>query len=201
MVLAVIGLIGLMKNLGSLGVLLSVIMILLGIVVALLGLIIAVLTTVRDDVKQLPAAGFGISSGMGESEADLALTPWLYARVQELASLPMDPPLTFGDLRKHGIEFQVMTTNLSRSEPLVMPWSNDVYFFEPDECERLFGKKVVEAMVANPPPLPSGRAKRRERHTTLWLTKWPTPSCIGPARTSLRRQTQMCSLYMRVSPT
>lgn len=177
LVLLALGLIGLIANLGALGMLLSIVMILLGIVIALLGLIIAVLTAVWDDVKQLPAVGFGISSGSGESEGDVALTPWLYSRVQELAGRPMVQPLTFGDLRQQGIDLQVMTTNLSRSQPMVMPWSDDVYFFEPAEFEKLFGKEVVKAMVDNPPPLPSGRAERRDRKVLLQHagTKRPFP--------------------------
>jgi len=149
----------------------------LGIVIALMGLIIAVLTALWDDVKQLPGVGFGISSGRGESEGDVALTPWLYSRVQELAGRPMDQPLTFGDLRKQGIDFQVMTTNLSRAQPMVMPWSDDVYFFEPAEFEKLFGKEVVKAMVDNPPPLPSEPAERRDREVLLKHagTKRPFP--------------------------
>lgn len=86
--LAALGIIGLIMSLGAFGVLLSIITILLGILIAVLGWIIAVLTAVLDDIKQLPGIGFGISSGRGESEDDLALTPWLYGRLQELASKP-----------------------------------------------------------------------------------------------------------------
>ena len=60
-----------------------------------------------------------------------------------------------------------MTTNLSRAQPMVMPWSDDVYFFDPAEFEKLFPKDVVDAMVANPPPLPSGPAARRDREVLL----------------------------------
>jgi hypothetical protein len=89
----------------------------------------------------------------------------------------MDQPLTFGDLRKQGIDLQVMTTNLGRAQPMVMPWSDDVYFFEPSEFEKLLGKAVVKAMVDNPPPLPSAPAERRDREVLLQHagTKRPFP--------------------------
>ena len=89
----------------------------------------------------------------------------------------MDQPLTFGDLRQQGIDFQVMTTNLSRAQPMVMPWSDDAYFFEPAEFEKLFGKEIVKAMVDNPPPLPSAPAERRDREVLLQHagTKRPFP--------------------------
>jgi hypothetical protein len=176
--LVVLGLIGLIATFGPVGVLLSVVMILLGIAIGLLGLIIAVLTAVVSDIKKLPAVGFGISSGRGETESELALTPWLRSRLQELAGRTADsPPLTFGDLQQHNIDFQVMTTNLSRAQPMAMPWSDDVYFFEPAQFEKLFGKDVVEAMVNNPPPPPSAPAERRDREVLLIHagTKRPFP--------------------------
>jgi hypothetical protein len=152
-------------------------MILVGIATAVLGLIIAVITALLDDLKRLPAVGFGISSGRGESDTEVALTPWLYQRLQELAGKPDKPPLTFGDLRQHGIDFQAMTTNLSRDEPMAMPWSDDAYFFEPNKFEKLFGKDIVEFMERNPPPLPSAPGKRRAREVLLRHagTKRPLP--------------------------
>jgi hypothetical protein len=177
LLLTALGIIGLIMTLGAFGVLLSVITILLGIMIAVLGWIIAVLTAAVDDIKRLPGIGFGISSGRGESEEDLALTPWLYRRLQELASKPMREPLTISDLKDHGVQFQVMTTNLSRAEPLVMPWNNAIYFFDPDKFTKLFGEDVVREMKANPPRLPGGPVERREREVLLQhaLPKLPFP--------------------------
>ena len=178
LVLLVLGLTGLIATRGAVGVLLSVVMIMLSVVVGLLGLIIAVLTAVVSDLKQLPSIGFGISSGMGETGSELALTPWLSDRLQELAGRPVDgPPLTFGDLQQHDIDFQVMTTNLSRAQPMTMPWSDDVFFFEPAEFEKLFGEAIVKVMVENPPPLPSAPTKKRDREVLLIHagTKRPFP--------------------------
>jgi hypothetical protein len=178
LVLLVLGLTGLIAAIGAIGVLLSVVTILLGLVIGLLGLIIGVLTAVVSDLKKLPSVGFGISSGRGETGSELALTPWLLGRLQELAGRRVDgPPLTFGDLKRHDINFQVMTTNLSRAQPMVMPWDDEVYFFEPAEFEKLFGEDIVEVMVKNPPPLPGAPAKRRDREVLLIHagTKRPFP--------------------------
>jgi hypothetical protein len=90
-VLAVLGLIGVVATLSAIGIVLSVVMILVGIATAVLGLIIAVITALLDDLKRLPAVGFGISSGRGESDTDVALTPWLYQRMQELAGNRTSP--------------------------------------------------------------------------------------------------------------
>lgn len=177
LVLVVVGVVGLAAPLTATGTVTSVLLVLLGVALVLLGPLVGALTAVLSDLRRLPSLGFGISSGRGESDADLALTPWLYARLQELARRPLDRPLTFGDLQSAGVELKVMTTNLSRAEPLAMPWDDGIYFFDPDEFVALFGETVTEAMVTSPPPLPEGTAKRREREQLLArvLPKRPFP--------------------------
>ena len=93
---------------------------------------------------------------MGEQESELALTPWLHHKLQELAGRSTTRPLTFGELSKHSVNFQVMTTNLSRNQPMAMPWNHDTYFFSPQEFRKLFPAGVVEHMT-NHQPLPTGR--------------------------------------------
>ena len=61
----------------------------------------------------------------------------------------------------------MMTTNLSRAQPMAMPWNDDIYFFDPAEFEKLFGPVVVQAMIDHPPPLPSGPVGRRIREVLL----------------------------------
>lgn len=171
---AVVGLVGAPD---PLGVLIAVLLGLLGLAITGVGLVVGALTAVLSDVRQLPSVGFGISSGRGATDADLALTPWLYARLQELSGRGLDQPLTFGDLRACGVELKVMTTNLSREQPLAMPWDDGVYFFDPDEFAALFGPTVTSAMVTAAPPLPTGAADRRERELLLQslLPKRPFP--------------------------
>ena len=148
-----------------------------GVLGTLVGLAIALLSGVLADLGRLPSMGFGMSSGRGTDDSQLALTPWLYRRLQDLAGQPYDRPLTFGHLQADELQLQMMTTNLSRAQPMAMPWNDDVYFFEPAEFERLFGPVVVQAMIDHPPPLPSGPVGRRIREVLLIHagTKRPFP--------------------------
>ena len=68
-------------------------------------------------------------------------------------------PLTFADLAKHKIDLRVMTTNLSRNQPLAMPWDNNTYFFDPAHFRTLFPAAVVDQMC-QPQPLPTGPLAR-----------------------------------------
>ncbi|SEF37601.1 Patatin-like phospholipase [Amycolatopsis pretoriensis] len=105
--------------------------------------------------RAVPANNFGLCSGMpgpGSSGQAEALTPWLHKTVQDLAGRgTAGTPLTFGDLETHGCALRVMTTNLTRGQPLAMPWSDRQYFFDEKEFRDLFPADVVEWMVDHPP--------------------------------------------------
>lgn len=137
-----------------------VLALLVGIAVAALGMLAGALSGVLSDLRALPSVGYGLTAGRGASDSQLALTPWLHRRIQELAALPYDRPLTMGNLYDHDLNLQVMTTNLNRAQPMTMPWDDRVYFFEPAEFERLFGPDIVQAMLLPdaqpcPPSAPS----------------------------------------------
>ncbi len=119
-----------------------------GLALALIGIVIGIGLGVFRDVGRIPAAGFGLCSGFTPPEAtDPALTPWLHETFQTLAGRTVeDPPLTFGDLERGGIRLQLMTTNLSRRQPLAMPWDTSGYFFEPAHFRTLFPEPVVARM-------------------------------------------------------
>jgi hypothetical protein len=59
--------------------------------------------------------------------------------------------LTFGHLARVGIELRMMTTNITRHQPLAMPWATQEYFFDPDEMRRLFPEDIVRWMEDHPP--------------------------------------------------
>ncbi|MEO7352123.1 MAG: hypothetical protein ABIW17_09510, partial [Marmoricola sp.] len=124
-----------------------------GLVLALIGLAIGVGLGVFRDVGRIPSAGFGLCSGHTPPDAKTpALTPWLHATFQTLAGRTLDdPPLTFGDLERGGIKLQLMTTNLSRRQPLAMPWDTSGYSFDPEHFRSLFPESVV-AQMENPTP-------------------------------------------------
>jgi len=125
-----------------------------GIVLALIGIVVGVGVGVFRDAGQIPAAGFGLCSGNTPPGApNPALTPWLHETFQTLAGRSAtDPPLTFADLSGAGITLQLMTTNLSRRQPLAMPWSTSDYYFDPAEFRTLFPEEVVDQMEQAPLP-------------------------------------------------
>jgi predicted acylesterase/phospholipase RssA len=119
-----------------------------GLALAVIGLVIGIGVGVLRDVGRLPAAGFGLCSGFTSPEADApALTSWLHETFQDLAGRTVaDPPLTFGDLERAGIRLQLMTTNLSRRQPLALPWDASGYSFDPAHFRTLFPESVVARM-------------------------------------------------------
>ena len=173
-VLGIVGLVRLPTGSGALVVVTLALAIVVGVLGTLVGLFIALLSGVLADLGRLPSVGFGMSSGRGVDDSELALTPWLYRRLQDLAGRPYDQPLTFGHLQADELQLQMMTTNLSRSQPMAMPWNDDIYFFEPEEFEKLFGPVVVKAMVDHPPPLPSDRRDGGSARCC-----WSTPARCG----------------------
>ena len=135
----------------------------IGLVLAVVGIAIGVLSGLLADIGRLSGQSFGLSSGQGEQEEDVALTPWLHGKLQQLAGESAPSPLTFADLRTHDIELRVMTTNLSRNEPLAVPWDNGIYFFDPAHFRTLFPAEIVEAMCAEQPVSGSPAQQFREQ--------------------------------------
>jgi len=125
-----------------------------GVVLALIGLAVGIGMGVFRDAGQIPAAGFGLCTGYTPPRATTpALTPWLHETFQSLAGRSAtDPPLTFADLSKAGITLQLMTTNLSRRQPLAMPWDSSDYYFDPAHFRTLFPEEVVAQMERAPLP-------------------------------------------------
>jgi hypothetical protein len=91
--------------------------------------------------------------------------------------------LTFGELAAAGIELRVMTTNITRRQPMPMPWTTHEYFFEPDEMRELFPDDVVQWMVDNPPttgpegtPLSQSEDRKRDLLRAQAGSKCPWPA-------------------------
>ncbi len=184
LLLTALGVLGALTTVPGMATVLAVAVTLLGIASTLFGLIVAVASAVVADLRRVPRLGFGISSGRGASDRDLALTPWLYERLQDLADEPYDRPLTIGDLREHRIDLQVMTTNLSRRQPIVMPWNDHTYFYSPTEFRALFGDTVVAAMKPPAPPADAEEAVRWE-HVCAAAAQQPAGLLPFPAAADL----------------
>nr|WP_314543768.1 patatin-like phospholipase family protein [uncultured Massilia sp.] len=93
-----------------------------------------------------------------------ALTEWLHALLQEIAGLPDDAPLTFGQLRtsEPPIELALMTTGLSELRAHRLPHSGADLVFRASEMAALFPPAIVDAMKAG-----ARRTKHGERTTQL----------------------------------
>ena len=106
--------------------------------------------------RGLRANRCGICSGL-RTDADQppALTEWLHGLVQNIASLPLDAPLTFGQLRtsEPPIELALMTTGLSELRAHRLPHSSADLVFRASELTALFPASIVDWM------------KARSRHT------------------------------------
>ncbi len=150
-----------------------------GLLVLLLGAAAAVVLGVARTFGRVAEDGFGMCTGMEGADSDATpLTPWLYEKIQSLAGREAgEAPLTFGDLRRSGVTLRVMTTNLTRHQPMAMPWSSDEFFFDPEEMRRLFPADVVDWMVAHPPALDDSAASfdsRVRRAQAGRLRPWPS---------------------------
>ena len=109
----------------------------------------------RSVTVNIPENGYGIcsgfSSGQDHSKNPMALTPWLSRLINRAAGMKEDgPPLTFGHLwqtdrneAEHKINLQMMTTNLTHGRPYRLPFSENVFYFDPSEFRRLFPEEVV----------------------------------------------------------
>lgn len=121
----------------------------------------------RGILSELPRHGFGICSGMPNADdvaPDEALTVWLSQYLDGLAGQDqaypeLKKPLTFGDLKAHGVELQVMTTCLTMGRPFRLPFRDDEYvrennlfLFKKAEFDGLFPPHVVQWMEANERP-------------------------------------------------
>ncbi|MGH8828389.1 MAG: hypothetical protein ACRDVZ_12515, partial [Jiangellaceae bacterium] len=138
----------------------------------------------RSLATHVPANGFGLCSGMpgaGSGHA-AALSPWLHRVLQDLAGRkPGAAPLTFADLDGADIKLRMMTTNLTRHQPMRMPWPGHEYFFHPDEFRALFPAEIVDWMAdpLHAPPLPAAKVANWEarllRRQALPLLPFPPP--------------------------
>jgi predicted acylesterase/phospholipase RssA len=108
---------------------------------------------------------YGICNGHSKkpSNENPNLTDWLYTSFNELAGLKADgPPLTFGHLRgtrdregeeiqnpdeKMALTLRMITTNLSHSQPYLLPDGLEGFLFKKDEMCQLFPKQVVAQMT------------------------------------------------------
>jgi predicted acylesterase/phospholipase RssA len=137
------------------GFVLAVLLLSIGVLAATLAGLVGLVS------RRVPANYLGLCTGMpgAGSQPETALTPWLHERLQIFAGrAPGASPLTFGDLAERDIELNMMTTNLTRRQPMTMPWSTRQYWFDPDEWRDLFPEEVVGWLEQHPPQVTGGPA-------------------------------------------
>lgn len=95
---------------------------------------------------KLPENAYGICTGRAEEAAPgdpEPLTDWLARSINEVAGLSTDAsPLTFGQLKKQGVDLAMVTSNLSHGEPVRLPFENR-FIFNTQEMQRFFPPHVV----------------------------------------------------------
>ncbi len=128
------------------------------IVLAAVGAACALLLSAVALVGRL--TGWGMCTGMpgvGAKGAP-ALTPWLHERLQTMAGrTPQEAPVTFGDLAEAGITLRTMTTNVTRHEPMSMPWASREYYFDATVMAEYFPTDVVTWLTQRPPQVSTQR--------------------------------------------
>jgi len=150
----------------------------------------------RSLVNGLSENGFGFCSGLNadDSADPKALTNWLTGYFNELAGLDeTDRPLTFGDLwrgsrdpestipaeKDRTINFEVMTSAVSRKMPYRIPFmlKGTEYFFDPTEWAQLFPENVLNQLKTNGPSKivcdPDAAKSNRVFYLLPEADKWP----------------------------
>lgn len=109
---------------------------------------------VVDAIMKLPDNFYGICRGHDNTMQNV-LTDWLDNAFNEMAGLKKDEPLTFGDLKKKtlqngqdvSITLRMITSNLSQSQPYLLPTGLKNFLFKEDEMRQLFPNYIVDHMV------------------------------------------------------
>jgi hypothetical protein len=125
--------------------------------------------------RDLPRNHFGLCSGMaGAGDVPPPLTEWLADELDRIAARPDGSgPLTFGDLSAHDVELAMFTTDLSAGTQNQLPFRDRTWAFDRAELDELFPKRVVEWMVAHPPPTRPGDRAAFDRFAEAGLHPLP----------------------------
>ncbi|HLL52906.1 MAG TPA: hypothetical protein VK447_05125 [Myxococcaceae bacterium] len=99
---------------------------------------------------------YGLCEGSAGPKANLAderglsLTDWLHVRINQLAGRGADEaPITIKELAAKGVDFKIVTCNLSLGQPYILPLKRGArsFFFKRSELARVFPPPVMKALV------------------------------------------------------
>lgn len=157
-----------------------------GWLAALLALLVSLVVFIgawayRDITRKVVDNNFGLCKGMGGSDDQPALAPWLHDLIQTCAGrTSADDPLTFGDLwraegfppswlrvadpaKVRSIDLQMFTTNLTHGRPYIFPLPQiddrgsrfpvrERLYFRPEELKDYLPERILAWMVENSQP-------------------------------------------------
>jgi predicted acylesterase/phospholipase RssA len=120
----------------------------LGLLVAIAGAVVCGTIGILLRILRLPSHRFGLCTGYKKPQAGRppALTNWLNDLINSLAQHQSDKPLTFGDLRRHGVTLKVIATCLTLGRPYTLPFEAGEFYFSPEEMRLFFPSEVVSWM-------------------------------------------------------
>jgi hypothetical protein len=116
-------------------------------------LAVALVSVLISKLGLLPPRGFGLCSGMTRSGSPHpALTEWFHGFLCDIAGKPLDEPLTFGDLNRHGIQLRMISTCLTHGRPFGLPIDAQQFYFRRSDLEEYFPESVIKWMESHPGP-------------------------------------------------
>lgn len=128
-----------------------------GVILMALGAVILVAVGFyRKVTNAIPENHYGLSRGFIEGPNKVqVLTPWLSRLINETAGIDPDgKPLTFGDLsalddnnQEPKINLQMLTTNLTTGRPHRLPFTQDIFYFDPSEWSKFFPANVMDWLL------------------------------------------------------
>jgi predicted acylesterase/phospholipase RssA len=120
----------------------------LGLLVAMAGAVVCGAIGILLRILRLCRHRFGLCTGYKKPQEGQppTLTDWLNDLINSLAQHQSDKPLTFGDLRRHGVTLKVIATCLTFARPYTLPFESGEFYFSPEEMRLFFPSEVVSWM-------------------------------------------------------
>ncbi|MFI5506153.1 hypothetical protein ACIA48_01700 [Mycobacterium sp. NPDC051804] len=136
----------------------------------------ASISIVSGALKAVAGNMHGLCNGRSV-EDQTGLTDWLHERIEQLAGDGRQSPLTYGDLKEHGIGLVTLTTNLSQSASETFPFSDETWAFKPDDMRKLFPEPVADHLLRLGQEATQRSSKKAELGAA-GLLKLPSPDDI-----------------------
>jgi predicted acylesterase/phospholipase RssA len=127
--------------------------ILLLLFLILSGVVFACAAGVLVRTRRLPSRHYGLCTGYAAEDKSRppSLVAWLNERLNTMAGLPANHPLTFGDLKAAGITLRMLSTCLTFGRPYTLPFTSGEFFYSSAELRQFFPNDVVAWMDAHSP--------------------------------------------------